>query len=283
MYRVIWMIVIAFSCGCTSLSDHRATRWLNQVNPFTAVTGEKVVLRTYLLDQPAGDPYLTRDLWTSLLKPLPAEKNALLAENGFRVGLLTGNPPYQFLSLAKSDDVVVKPMEHAILAGEPKAIPLNGALTESKFTAFVEIGAKPGQFTLKDAETAMSVTVTPLENDRVRVTLEPRVQHGSRMFGYKPTADATGFTWLDSKTQERFPSLKFEATIAPEEFLIIGSSETPANTLGGACFVTVNEQRSRMRVLVIQSSKMNAPTSSQSGRRVIAAQASTPVARGQRP
>lgn len=285
MFRGLVLIGVILFGGCCSLPDSRATKWLNQVNPFTGTQGEKVVLRTYLLDQPAGDPYLSQELWTSLLRPLPAEKHALLSENGLRVAQLTGNPPYQFLNLAKSDDAVVKPMEYTTLAGEPKTIALSGSLAEASFQAFAEIGAKPGQFTLKEVETAMSVTATPLETGRVKLTLEPKVQHGSRMFGYKPNLDATAFTWLDQKTQERFPSMKFEVTLAPEEFLIVGASETPANTLGGACFMSVSEQRARMRVLVIQAAKFQSAPVAVPGRKapVIAAQASQPLARGQRP
>jgi hypothetical protein len=128
----------------------------------------------------------------------------------------------------------------------------------------------------------MSIVATPAESGKVKLTLEPRVQHGSRLFGYKPTADATGFTWLDQKTQERFPTMKFEVTLAPEEFLIIGPGAMPAKTLGGACFMAVDETKSRMRVLVVQAVKLQ-PAHPAASNRSIAAQASQPIARSQRP
>ncbi len=280
--RVAIILVLACASGCTSLCGPRPTRWLNQMNPFSA-PGEKVVLRTYLLDQPAGDPYLTSEIWNTALKPLPAERHALLMENGIRVGHLTGNPPYQFLNLSRTSDAVIKPMEYTIATNEAKPLPLNGPLAEAIFQAYVEIGAKPGQFTIKDAETAMNVTAA-VENGKVKLTLEPRVQHGSRQVGWKPTTDATGFTWLDQKTQERFPNLKFEVTLAPEEYLIVGPSSVPARTLGGACFMSVSDHAARMRVLVIQASQFaNLPVTGKKGPPVIAAQASMPLVRGQRP
>lgn len=282
--RVCVCLLVLGLGGCAGLDD-RPTRWLNQMNPFAGAPGERVVLKTYLLQQPAGDPYLTHELWSQLLRPLPVEKHALLAENGLRVGHLTGNPPYQFLTLARTEDAVVKPMQSIVAVNDPKPVPLNGPLPEVKFQAFVEVGAKPGQFDLKDAEAALNITAATGENGRVKLTLEPRIQHGSRQLGWKPNFDATAFTWLDQKVQERFPSLKCEVSLAPEEFLIVGPSETPANTLGGACFMNVSAAAARMRVLVIQAAPFEDPARRPSGKKAaaIAAQASRPVIRGQQP
>jgi len=280
--RPVLLLLIAAAGGCTSLGGSRPTRWLNQMNPFSD-GGDQTLLRVYLLDQPAGDPYLTHELWTKTLKPLSAEKQALLLENGLRVGHLTGNPPYQFLTLSRTPDAVLKPMQYTVTASDALPLPLN-TMAEAEFEAFVEIGAKPGQFKLKDAEAAMNVTAVAAENGKVKLTLEPRLQHGGRILGWKPTVDATAFTWLDQKTQERFPSLKFEITLAPEEYLVIGPSQTPANTLGGASFVNVGGTTARMRVLVVQAAPLQkAAASGKKAPAVIAAQASAPISRGQRP
>jgi len=149
---------------------------------------------------------------------------------------LLGNPPYQFLTLAHTADAVVKPMQYTILAGEPKPIALNGPLAEAKFQAFVEIGAKPGEFTLKDAEAGDEHHRTPAENGKVKLVLEPRVQHGSRQFGYKPTSDATAFTWLRSEDAGTLPlGLKFGGHDRPRGVPADPArARRPANTLGGA-------------------------------------------------
>ncbi|CAN5296791.1 hypothetical protein BH11PLA2_BH11PLA2_40610 [soil metagenome] len=277
------IVVCLILSGCGPLKHHRTTTWLNQINPFAGNPGDKIVVRTYLLEQPVGDTYLTHDLWTQTLKPLPAEKHALLGENGLRVGHFTGNPPYQFLTLARGPDVV-KPLESTVLAGDAKLVPLAGPVPEMKFQSCAEIGMKPGQFDLKDVEIALSLTPSFGENGKVKLAFEPRVQHGHRQFGWRPTTDNTAFTWLDQKVQERFPTLKCEISLSPEEYLLIGPTEVPANTLGGASFVNVTEGKARMRVLVIQVGKLaSAPAEPNPGRKpgVVAAQASRPIARGQ--
>lgn len=276
------LICLVFG-GCGPLQRHSTTTWLNQINPFANGSGDKVVLRTYLLEQPVGDPYLSKDLWAATLKPLSAEKQALFAENGLRVGHFTGNPPYQFLAMARGPDVV-RPQESSVLAGDLKMIPLVGPLPELKFQAYSEIGTKAGTFELTDAEIALSLTPTLGDDGKVKLIFEPRVQHGHRQFGWRPTTDNTAFTWLDQKVQERFPTLKGEIALSPEEYLLIGPTEVPANTFGGASFVSADDGRARLRVLVIQATKIAAtPEGPNPGRKtgVVAAQASRPVARGQ--
>lgn len=282
--RLVVVLLLAWVAGCTPLSGSRGNSWLKQMNPFAGAPGERVVLRTFLIEQAAGDPYLSDGLWRDAHKPIAPERSALLLENGIRVGVLTGNPPYQFLDLIRGDSFVIKPLQQIVPVGEARPVPLNGPLTEVSFQSVVEIGGAPGSFTLKDAETAMNLSARPEDGGKIRVTLEPRVQHGSRQFGYRPTIDATGFTWLDQKVQERFPNLQFDAAIAPGEYLIIGPGDTPAGTLGGACFMAVDERVSRMRVLVVQAAVFSEPPKPPGKKgQAIAAQAGTPLARGQRP
>ena len=49
MRGLAFLLVLSLA-GCGPLQQSRATRWLNQVNPFASAPGDKVVLRTYLLD-----------------------------------------------------------------------------------------------------------------------------------------------------------------------------------------------------------------------------------------
>jgi hypothetical protein len=282
--RFAWVGVL-LGCllpGCGPLRDHRAGVWLQQVNPF-AGNAEKIIVRSYLLEQPVGEQYLSDELWTEALAPLSADQAALFAENGLRVGRITGNPPAKFLAIAHGPDVV-RPQEGTVTAGEAKPVALAGPLSEVTFQTISEIGTKPGELKLKDAEIALSITPTLSETGKVKLAFEPRVQHGSRQFGWRPTTDSTAFTWLDQKVQERFPTLKAEMTLAPEEFVIIGPTAVPANTLGGAAFVSASEGRPRLRVLVVQVGRLLPGNDSPNpGRRagVVAAQASRPLARGQ--
>lgn len=277
--RLALCLVFPAAVGCLPLRDASTRDLLDRYNPFTAPAGQpnKVVLRTVLLDQPAGDPYLAKGLWAAAQKPLPAAAAALLAENGFRVGTFTGNAPPEFLALL-TDEAAVRPTESTVPAGEAKPLPVNGPLPSAAFGVADEIGAAPRPFDLAVAECGLSVTATPADGDKLKLAFEPRVQHGERQGWLRPSADGTGLAWLDGKAQERFPKAAFDVTVNPGEFVVVGPSESPAGKLGGAFFFSFAEGRGRMRVLVIRAWRpTEAPVTA--GKAAVAAQASRPVGR----
>src|SRR5438067_1845702 len=105
--------------GCLSLPKAPTSAgWLDPYNVFgTSAPAGKVFLQTTLIDQPAGDPYLTRELWAASGKPVPPERAALLAENGVRIGRIVGTPPAEFLKLVTSEQSTIRPTQSTCSPG----------------------------------------------------------------------------------------------------------------------------------------------------------------------
>src|SRR5690242_5433429 len=107
------VVVCAVLTGCLNRgADTRAAAWLNQ---FTGIgPGAGLHIQTTLIDQPAGDPYLNKGLWATAGKPLPHELSAVLARNGVRVGLFSGQVPGEFDHLIHSDHATLSPMARSM-------------------------------------------------------------------------------------------------------------------------------------------------------------------------
>jgi hypothetical protein len=284
-------VSISLLVGCTPLQSGRARNLWDTYNPLGFVspsTRDKVVIRSVLVDQPLGDPYLSRELWSGTLSPLAADQAALLAENGFRVGIFPSNPPGELLSRINNEDSALKPNEGTVTIGEAKTLGVNGPIPRAVFGTYTEIGAQATVHELSGAEFAFSVTPTMLEGGKIKLSFEPRTQHGTKQGWLRPTIDGTGFSWLDSKAHDRFTKLSFDVTVSPGEYVVIGPTEQPTDKLGGATFV-MNDTLGRMRVLVVRAwrgPEMTNEGPAAPGRRLnraIAAQAGQPMARGQRP
>ncbi|QEL17178.1 hypothetical protein [Limnoglobus roseus] len=265
-------VLLTAVVGCLPFRGERSAQDIvKNYNPFglvTAVTKDKLVLRTVLLEQPTGDPYLTTGLWTSTLKPLPPETAALLAENGLRVGVFPSNPPAELLERINTG-TTVRPNETTVGIAEAKILPINGPVTQAAFQAVADIGAEPNKLDLTNAQFAFNVTANTADNGKVRLTFEPRAQHGQRQGWLRPTLDGAGFSWLDQKEAERFPKLTFDVMLSPGEFLVVGPTERPANKVGGAWFVGGDTDLSRMRVLVVRAWRgQNAPESTVPGQKL---------------
>lgn len=266
-------LLLALAAGCLPFRGERSARSLIQsVNPFglaTPVTKDKVVVRSVLLERPTGDPYLTSELWASTMKPLPPETAALLAENGIRVGKFASNAPAELLERINAGDGAVRPNESTANLGEAKVLPINGPVPQASFQIFDDIGAKPAWHELAQAQFGYAVTAAPAEGGRLKLSFEPKAQHGQRQGWLRPTLDGTGFTRLDGKEAERFPKLAFDVTVLPGEYLVIGPTDRPASLAGGAWFVADAAGGSRMRVVVVRAWRgPEAPAEPLPGRRL---------------
>ncbi len=247
------LAVVPALAGCFfRKSEHRAANWLDEMRARATPEGT-LALRTVLIERPVGDQYLSGDLWASAGKPLTHAHATLLARNGVRVGVFAGVIPSEFDRLIHSEHSTIDPTHRTTQPDAPKVIPVNGPLDRCSFHAQAELTAEPAAVDVSAAECGLSVTAYPADGGRVRLVCEPQVQHGERQPFLKPTSDGTGFTREDRKPLESYPTLGWEITLAPTDYLVVGAAEDAAGTLGRAFFFTGTEDQLRQRVLVIRA------------------------------
>ena len=209
------------------------------------------VLRTALADRPAGDAYLADGIWAYATRPLPHELAALLARNGLRAGLVTGVPSAEFLALMSNPAGLVDPADRTFTPGRTNVVPVAGPIAHAEFALTSTVAADPVPGAFDAAECGLAVTATPLSEGRVTLECEPRFQYGEPRSFILPAADAT-FTRRERKSREQLGFLAFKVTLGPGEALVVGPTNDPAGTLGGAFFVDADPARVRQRLLVIQ-------------------------------
>jgi hypothetical protein len=88
---------------------------------------------------------------------------------------------------------------------------------------------------------------------------ELQVQHGDRQGWLKPSADGTAFAREDHKPLAAYPTLSWEVTVGPSDYLVVGAAEQPADTLGQAFFFAAGDGRQRQRVLVVRAGRGPTP------------------------
>lgn len=238
--------LIALASGCL---------WAGKRPPATPVRAEPespvTVLRTAIADRPAGDYYLSNEIWAGATRPLPHELAALLARNGLRAGIISGVPPAAFVALLGNPGALLDPKDRGFFPGKSGVIPVAGPLPRAEFALTATVAADPVPHSFDAAECALSVALTKLEGGRVELECEPRFQYGEPRGFILPTADAT-FTRRERKMREPLAHLTFKVKLDPGEALIFGPTDEPVGTLGGAFFVEANPSRARQRLLVVQ-------------------------------
>jgi hypothetical protein len=233
-------------------SEQRASGWLDDMRRAAAPAGT-IGLRTVLVERPVGDRYLSHGLWADAHKPLSHEHTTLLARNGVRVGVVSGITPAEFDRLVHSDHATINPLHRTTQPGAAKVIPVNGPLDRCAYQVQAELLAEPTPADVRAAECGVSVTAHPADGGRVRLVCELQVQHGERQPFLRPTSDGTGFTREDRKPLDAYPTLGWEVTLGPADYLVVGPADEVADTLGRAFFFTGHEDQLRQRVLVIRA------------------------------
>lgn len=247
--------VVAPGCFWLGRNErHVAERVLERRDtaPVTSAPAERVVLDYRLVDQSAGDPFAVDSLWAIARCPLSHEKAALLAENGIRVGLVSGLIPPEFIARVTNERYLIDPRALATGAGEEKVIPVNGPIESATVRLVKSWAGQADERELADVECGLTIRGVSDPRGPFRLTCTPTVQFGSKESWLKPTADRTQFVWERQKTRESLATLAWDVSIGPGEYLIVGPTDRPAGTLGELFFFHSEPARVRQRFLVVR-------------------------------
>lgn len=244
--------------GCFTERPHQAA--LFDARPrFAGVTGDDVVhMDVAFIDRPVQDRYLNQDLWAEADEQnIEPEKKVVLRENGFRVGQFGGlSPPGELQDLLTSQRSCVDPRRISLHAGEHRSL-LLGPLHKQLKTLLVRNGRQaPADF--QDAQCVLDVAPELTSDGRTTLHFTPHIRHGQPNLGFAPQHDASGaLRWerQEQQPEEVYSWLSWEVTVAPNEYVIIGTHLEHLNNLGQRCFLLGEDGPSRQRLLVLRTSR----------------------------
>lgn len=252
MWRV-WLTIVL--CGAGAGCFDRPARpsaesVVRSLAPVVPVEG--VYLESVILERPLGDRFLDRDLWNAVAPVGAQEVRALLAENGLRAGILSGNPPPQFQKLLESETEALGGRGLTFAMRKDEVLPTSGPVPRCEFGLLADLAGARAPVSLRQAR--CGVLVRPEAADgKVRVYCEPQIQHGERRDTFRPSADGTGFVRAEELPLARYPLLGVEAKLGRNEYLVIGWAADHADTLGAALFAVEASGQPRQRVLVVRA------------------------------
>lgn len=261
MRRAGWGLLLCAAIagvGCERLLTHgdqpSAPTIARSLAPIASSDG--LYVESILLERPAGDAFLDRELWDAVLPAGSPEKRTLLSENGLRAGLLTGNIPTAFQTLIESEADTVDSHARTFNIRKEAVVPTVGPVDPCRFSILSDLAGAPQSIELKQARCGILLKPQHTGDGRVRVYCEPQIQHGVRQEWYRPTEDGTQLTKHEEVPLERYPPCSFEVTLGADDYLVIGWSAAKPASLGSVMFGVEAEGRPRQRVLVIRARQM---------------------------
>lgn len=278
--------------GCLGEGQGTSSAWLQRFRPFQGVTGPNAVhMDVALIELPYADASRYRDLWNFIDESdriVSLEKKAILEENGFRVGLVGGNPPGELLELLTNKRTCPGPRRIQIVAGqEERCLEVGPVLPATSFQ--VSEGGQLRSVDLIQAQCCLTLAPSLADEGRVRIQVTPKVRHScsNNKVPWKPSGDRSGWMLNLQQPLEAFPAAGFEVSLAPGEYLIVGARQDRPATLGCQTFVRPGEAVPVQRLLVLRAWRPNdeptLPEGLRQGPVPLVVQASRPSMRGVAP
>jgi hypothetical protein len=240
--------------GCATLPEPaKATSWLKRLRA-PGLDGNTVQMDVALIERPLGDPFLNKELWAHTDEMVvDIDRKGLLEENGYRVGQVVGGTPGGLQALLKSERACINPRRRLVLSGHSVTQILGGILPQT--TLEIHQGKQTQDLTIDQARFCLEVTATLTSDGRTKLLFTPKVETGETTLRFQPDPDKSSWSLCMDRPCKTFKNLAWEVTLAPGEFLVIGTRQDRPNTLGHRSFVQDEDPNPVQRLLVIRTTR----------------------------
>jgi hypothetical protein len=111
---------------------------------------------------------------------------------------------------------------------------------------------------LKGAQCVLEVVPTLTDDGKVGLHFTPKIKHGTAALRIAARQDPSGaLRWdrQEEQPEESYPRLAWDVTVAPNEFVVVGTHLNRPDTLGQAFFLALEEEPRLQRLLVVRTSR----------------------------
>jgi hypothetical protein len=247
-----WGLLFGLVAGCTAAKPMQSSSW-QAAGPFLDISGSDVVrLIVALVERPLPDAYLSRDVWLMAdEQAVPLERKSILEENGIRIGHIGGLKPAALQKLLTSDQSCADPRCFVVHSGKPAKLVLGPSANEFQCVLHVDGQATPVHF--HQATYLLTVVPTLGKAGELRLQFTPQVQHGETALTAHVVEDSLGYLFQAERPTQAYPSLAWEVTLRPTQYLVIGARTDRPDSLGYQCFLRRDEAVPVQRLLVVRA------------------------------
>ena len=229
---------------------------------------DSVVLDIFFVRFPFGQEEANGPLWDEIDEQhFPADVRRRLAQNGFRVGLVGGQPPIRLARLLELKDKPApnsQAAETAVteLEAEPRVVRRHLQLRAGQRSEIIaseiyeqlpvltcESGGVCGQSYPK-AQGVLAIKANPERDGRVRLDVLPELQYGELRQRY---VGRYGALRLETgRSQRSFDELAISACLAPGAMVVLGSVPDRPGSLGHHFFTHPASGKLEQKLMVIR-------------------------------
>jgi hypothetical protein len=273
--RLVWVVPAALVC--TALSGclwgrREAADVCSRGAAMAGVVGEDVVYLDYaVIERTLGESYLTRELWKETDEEIvrvegdPAaslERKTQLTNNGFRVGQISGLMPTKLHDALDSQRGCEK-RQIQMHAGRETVVTCGSPWSQCRCR--LNRGERIVTADFQKAQCQLVIEPTLAEEGHIRLHFTPQIHYGENHADFRSVRDADGLLHWERQehtSEEVYSWLSWTLTVAPDEFVVIGTVFDRGDSLGEHFFLTCEEDQPIVqRLLVVRAAHVPTPTS----------------------
>jgi hypothetical protein len=257
--RPLQAVVLALAAGpllgCLPTRPAGGAEAVEALRPPSDGAEDLVDLDVVVMERPAGEPYFNQELWALADEQASEERKALLEDNGFRVAQVGGILPDGLLRLLEAGRSCVDPRRCTARAGSARELEVGAAWPWCRFRLRQDGGETPVE--VSGARLALEVVPTLTADGRTRLHFTPVVKHGGVRIEPRAVRAPSGeHRWeLDTREpRETYEWLAWDVTVAPNEYVLMGTRLDHEGTLGHRFFLQAGSDGiPRQRLLLLRT------------------------------
>lgn len=254
--RCWWALLPLFSCclaGCLATGDQGPSAWTTRLRPELAP--DVAVIEFTLVERDLGDPFLNRDLWTHTDELfVDLERKAALEDNGFRIGLVVGMTPADLHELLKSERWRIEGHNRFAPLGKPYTEYLSPVqLPHCEYD--IVLGGRRHELQADGARFCLDLVAAFTGDGKTRLTFTPKVETAEQVLPFQPAPSESSWVFKPERPGKAYPELSWQATLAPNEYLVVGPRLDKPGLLGYRALVQDDAPRPMQRLLVIRTNR----------------------------
>lgn len=254
----IALLVVGLS-GCFLSRMDANSLWPSRSRSAELGAGPDVVfIDVPVLEVPIGDRYINDDLWTAAdeqIQSIPPSLRKTLEENGLRVGLVGGKPPDGLLGLLTNERSNSKPNRYLRRTSNPAKIEIGSKLDRCEFPLHLESKTEAMNFEQAQCELQLLPTIDP--DGRIHIQFTPQMEfRDPKKWSRLNPMIALNVQGL--RSTESFSALRWEISLAANEYLLIGARFDRPKSLGFKFLVSTDPDHPVQRLIAIRAGQFAA-------------------------
>jgi hypothetical protein len=265
--RFLVLCALAAALGCTPIRPKTDTSPLSAAH----MSPDSVALDVFFVRCPFGDAVVNQELWQEIdEQQIPVETRRRLMDNGFRVGMISGQIPIrlsQMLQL-KGNSAPIGSAQSTVLAEvgsdegamwshkqlrAGKRSEIHTSEIYSQLPVLIsEPGGVSGQ-TYAKAQGVVAVRAVPQKDGRVLLELVPELHHGDERRNFSGNQGAWRIDM--GRPRRAYDDMAISAYLTPGHMIVLSCLPSRPGSLGHQFLTTDSSGSLEQKVLVIRLSQ----------------------------